>query len=89
MNLKQRLEAVERALGGPGLVLSMPNGTTRPLNRRRLSVWFREIFSGAPLSEDTAALVGATGDNGAEGLLPELLRAIANSPTETAKEQTT
>lgn len=88
MNLKQRLEAVERTLGGQPLTLNMPDGTTRPVNRRRLSVWFREIFSGGELSPDTAALVDAIGDNGTDGLLPELLRAVALSPIGTETEHT-
>ncbi len=81
-SLHGRLQALESTLGGQPLVLTAADGSTRPVNRRRMRTWFREVFSGAPLSDDTRAVVECVSDNGTDGAMVELLRAIHNSPTE-------
>jgi len=84
MNLKARLEALERQLQTGFVTLQMADGTTRSVRCRRLIDIISEVARGI-VKEDARAIMDAVSDNcpsTGNGFMTDVIRVMHAGPVE-------
>ena len=76
MDQKRRLEELERHLGEGTLKLFMPDGSERTISTGRWFAMMDELGKGI-IKPDTADVIAATGDDGSEGRMREVIQCLA------------
>lgn len=85
MNLKRRLEELEKRMTGGEIRLVMPSGATRTITAKRLVALVGEASRGHFDAEDMRAVFDSSGDNCQEtgnGHLVQFIRVLAGARIE-------
>ena len=87
MSIDRRLEERLKAIEGnqPGrLRLQMPDGSSRTVNSGRWFAMMDELGKGI-IKPDTADVIAATGDDGSEGRMREVIQCLAAGQAQVAE----
>jgi len=90
MNLRRRLEELEKRLVGGEIRLFMPDGSVRTIRESRLTEMIGEALGNFPMRDDTRAVLEAVSDDCAssgKGYLTEFIRVMAAARVTAAESE--